>query len=121
MFKPTEVRLLEKLQDKRGWILCLAPNVVLLYTKRGYRRGGDYHRSTQTDVCLTGAVVFYWRSGDGEHSALLLPGQSIQFPPNTPHYLEAVTDTLVLEWLEGEFEKEYDPEYRRRVEECLRE
>lgn len=108
--------------DERGEIYTLqivGKEYIILKTYKGYRRGGDYHESPQHDVVLEGDVNFYYRENGVEKERRLIEGDNITFPTFMPHYLESNSSSIVLEWLEGDFEKKYDDEFRRRVQGCL--
>lgn len=107
-------------EDSRGKLFTLNINkkeYLLLETYKGFKRGGDYHQTTQHDVVLKGEINFYYRIDNEEKKVNMREGDSISFLENIPHYLESTTDSLVLEWLEGNFEKQYDKVYRKIVEE----
>ena len=107
-------------EDSRGKLFTLNidnKEYLLLETKKGFKRGGDYHQSTQHDIVLKGEVNFCHRINGKDIKTKMLEGQSITFPKNVPHYLESLTNSLVLEWLESDFEKQYDKVYRKIVEE----
>ncbi|HML03705.1 MAG TPA: hypothetical protein VK487_10115 [Candidatus Bathyarchaeia archaeon] len=110
----------EKVQeDKRGSIhrfLFKGKEFIILFTKKGYLRGGDYHKSKQHDVILVGEMEFQYRENGKEYSKTLKAGEVTCFEPDVPHLFCAREDTLILEWLDGEFEKSYYPPYRKLVE-----
>jgi len=106
-------------EDKRGSlhrILFEGKEFLLVFTKKGMLRGGDYHKSTQHDVVLSGSMEFRYKKGTLEQIKTLGVGEMIHFEPNVPHVFTAKEDTLIIEWLEGEFEKSYYEPYRRLVE-----
>jgi len=105
-------------EDERGSIhriLFKGREFIILFTKKGYLRGGDYHKSKQHDVVLTGKMEFRYKINGKEQIKTLGVGEMIHFEPNVPHMFSAKEDTLIVEWLEGEFEKSYYQPYRRLV------
>jgi len=110
----------EKLhEDKRGEIYRIEHNgkeYLLLTIKKGYIRGGDYHKTKQHDVVLMGrvAVTKYVDGKDireeyGENQVVIMD-------EGVPHMIEALTEeALLLEWLEGDFEKKFFEPYRKLV------
>jgi len=109
-------------RDRRGDIYRISVDdreMILLHTKRGYARGGDFHESVQHDVVIRGSVKFTLHMNDGDHSTEIEEGEAISFPAGVPHMFTSLEDSLVLEWLEGEFEKTYYPPYRKIVEERM--
>ena len=81
-------------------------------------RGGDYHKSIQHDVIISGKMEFLFKDISWPYSLSLIlePGESIYFIPGDPHLLIAKEDTLSIEWLEGESELNYYPPYRKMIE-----
>ena len=109
--------------DVRGEIYLIeieGREMLLLLTKKGYARGGDLHRSIQHDVVIKGSVEFTFHMNGRDYSLELREGESITFPEGVPHMFTSLDDSIVLEWLEGSFEKTYYPPYRKIVEERMR-
>lgn len=110
-------------EDKRGKISSIildGKEYIIIETKKGYARGGDYHKSTQHDVVLRGKI-FWEEQFDGVASASkeLNEGDSTTVGIGIPHMYTSLTETIVLEWLEGDFEKEYFEPYRTRIMEIM--
>lgn len=117
-------------EDARGriWLLNYKDKeYLLLETKAGYSRGGDYHKTRQIDVVLSGKIVWI-KTGElyagqdpeekGDHYQTLEEGDMTVSQPNYPHMMISITDSLVLEWLEiPEAKKSYYLPYRKIVEE----
>jgi len=103
-------------EDERGSIhriLSQGKEYLILYTRKGYARGGDHHKSWQHDVVISGRVEYRWKyPTGGEDMRTLGPGESISFPAGLPHMFIALEDSICCEWLEGEFEKTYYKPYR---------
>lgn len=105
-------------EDQRGSIhriLFKGKEFIILFTKKGCLRGGDYHKSNQHDIVLTGKLEFKYKANGREQTKTLGAGEMICFEPNVPHMFSAKEDTLIVEWLDGEFEKSYYQPYRRLV------
>jgi quercetin dioxygenase-like cupin family protein len=106
-------------EDKRGRIISVeldGKEYLILETKRGHRRGGDYHKSNQYDIVLKGKI----RTITPQKEDILQEGDNIVFISYQPHYFEALEDCYVLEWLSGPFEKKYYKPYRDLVEETMK-
>lgn len=114
------INLEELHTDNRGiiWVFHYKDREYLLFTiKKNAVRGGDYHKSTQHDIVLEGKVECrVMRDDSYEESGYLTEGDKVTFYAGQPHVLIGKADSLVLEWLEGEFEKEYYEPYRRLCE-----
>ena len=105
-------------EDARGTLYILTfgdKEYLLMFTKKGFKRGGDYHQSIQHDVVLSGRVEFEYVTDKDWVEVILLKGQSISFKAMQPHMLTALTDCLVLEWLEGPFEKQYYEPFKKLI------
>jgi len=107
-------------EDKRGCIsrfLFEGKEYLIIFTRKGFARGGDYHKSKQYDIILMGKMKFRYKnqSWNVEHEEILKTGQIISFEPNMPHLFIAEEDALLVEWLEGEFEKSFYEPYRKLV------
>jgi hypothetical protein len=120
---------LEKVSnDKRGWIYVAAfpcrttatREAIMIFTRKGYARGGEYHKSVQHDLLLTGSLK--WTFRDDLHTWEELhstPGTTHYIEPGIGHLAEAMEDTLYVEWLDGPFEKVFVPDMRKVVEERM--
>lgn len=118
--KSKEFKLDLVYEDKRGKILRFfykGNEYVLLETKEGYSRGGDYHKTRQFDVVLKGRIEWIETfDGVAESKTVLEEGNMNIVSPNIPHMFTSLEDSLVLEWLEGSFEKSYYEPYRKIIE-----
>jgi len=102
-------------EDKRGeiWqLMILGKEHIIILTKKGCKRGGDYHKSVQHDVILEGAIKFV----TPKYTIVLGEGEKIMTPKGIPHYFESLGDSVVLEWLEGKFEKKYYKPFRKLID-----
>ncbi len=108
-------------EDARGTIHGLwkdGREYIILFTKKGHIRGGDYHKTRQYDFVLSGKVEIRYKndiSSVGEVILTLEEGEMITFAPDSPHMFIAMEDTLMIEWLAGDFEKSFYEQYRRMV------
>jgi len=111
-------------EDERGSIhriLSQGREYLILFTRRGYARGGDHHKTVQHDVVISGQVEYRWKLNTGETIRTLGPGEHISFPAGAPHLMTSISDSLVVEWLEGGFfEKTYYKPYRDIVMRCFK-
>lgn len=115
-------------EDERGSLYTIRfkdKEFLLIETKQGYSRGGDYHQSKQHFTLLKGKIQLKYKVKYNiydpndigcDMNKILEEGNSISIDAEMPHMFTALTDCLVVEWLEGEREKTYFEEYRRLVE-----
>lgn len=124
------MKILKRHEDSRGWIeFCEAEGQKfnILFSKAGSYRSGDYHKTSQHDVIMFGAVevrernVGFLRMTDGpERFQLYNPGEHFWVYAGCAHLFHFKTDTLMIEWWDGEFEAKYYKPYRDIVEESLK-
>jgi len=109
--------------DKRGQITCFylgETEFTLLSTKKDYARGGCVHKdNSEFFVVLEGKVEYHIvNEKDKETIKVYCKGENGIIPPNIPHWLIAVEDSLTLEWGATPEEKACkDPECRKVVDE----
>lgn len=116
---------LEKIyKDKRGVIYRLmvdGKEYMVIETKKGYARGGDYHQSIQHDIVLKGQIL--WEERDEEDNNIgkvMVEGESNIVSPEVPHMYTSLTDSIVLEWLDGSYERKYYDPYRKKIEALMK-
>lgn len=94
--------------DSRGWVVVWefkGQEILMIYTKKGYMRGGEIHKGRQWNVILQGAVD--WTIGFEslyKKESYYAPAY-IAVPKDQPHMMEALTDTLMIEWREYPLEE----------------
>ena len=109
-------------KDKRGWIRKFNFNggrVNVIFTKKGAMRSGDYHKSAQYDLILTGKWKITMRKGRRNESMLKGPNTLVRIPPKTPHLYKCLADSFMIEWWDGPFEANYYWPYRKIIEKSL--
>jgi len=119
-----KIKLISK--DHRGKIWRLEidnQEYILMETVRGELRGGDYHQTPQHDLVLKGRILWIEKwcqscpEGQGENFRVIRQGEEIVTKPDVPHMLISFGGpSLVLEWLDGPFEKQYYRPFRDKIE-----
>jgi mannose-6-phosphate isomerase-like protein (cupin superfamily) len=104
-------------EDERGMIYSLpveGRDVAILYTNKGYARGGHLHPDAdEYFIVLKGNICYTF----AETSEFFFEGMSGTISRNEPHYLLAQTNSIILHWgADRKQTKEY-VEYRRIVDE----
>lgn len=113
-------------EDHRGSIYSVTeqpltrPEVSFLSTKAGLMRGGCIHRKNSEHLCvIEGEIKYvYSHNEDGREPivANLKAGETITIPPNTPHYMLSITNSVIIEWnCEIEEKQEKHATYRKIV------
>lgn len=112
-------------EDHRGSIHSITglplkfEEVSFLETKAGLARGGCIHRKNSEHLCvIQGEIEYVYQLPDDEDPYYLRMsvGDAITIPPNTPHYMISVTDSIIAEWgCEIEEKKEKHLEFRKIV------
>ena len=91
---------------------------LLIFTiRKGKARGGDYHKSVQHDIVVDGKIKLTYNTKNGERSKIVGTGESFTLEAGEEHYFLALDDCVMVEFLEGEFEKSYYEPYRKIVNE----
>lgn len=89
----------------------------IVFTKAGFFRGGDIHPTTQYFRLLKGEAEVTMRKEGKDIVKKAIPNEILVIPPNTPHLFKSLTDSWIVEWVDGEFKAEYYEPYRKRVKE----
>lgn len=112
-------------EDERGEIYVIegvlpgSREITLLTTKQGYARGGCIHRYNDELFMVFSGKVSYKISN--EINRTVEAGEIIEIPAGRPHYFKALIDTVAVEWgATIQEKKEYDPPFRRLVDEINR-
>ena len=111
--------------DVRGTILfCSFGEKFLNFveTKKGFSRGGHYHKFQSDHILLQGKITFKELNLDTnfEQIQIIRAPYTISVAPNTAHLLTALEDSLFLEHFELEYAAIDYPPYRRIVLEKMK-
>ena len=106
-------------EDKRGYVYTIEdehlgyPEMTFFFTRKGFARGGCIHTEHDEHFSVvSGDLLFYC----GDDIQRLSSGMSYLTPKNTPHYLIAKEDCMVIEWGANKEEKGVkDPKFREIV------
>lgn len=106
--------------DHRGTLVITEfgdMNYILLETKAGKYRGGEFHDEAQHCELLSGEAVMYFRGGtDGDESTKELKiGEIVPIPQGVIHLFHSITDSITVEWHKAGRSTEY---YRPWREKC---
>lgn len=114
--------------DKRGEIYSVTespltlPEVSFLTCNAGMARGGCIHRKNFEHLCvIEGTMNYYYGLENDDISSMrhitLRAGQSFTIPPNTPHFMLALTNCVFIEFgCEIEEKQEKYLPYRKIVD-----
>ena len=112
--------------DVRGIILFCSYGKSSLHfvkTKKGFSRGGHYHKFKSDHILLQGKIEFkeFNISTNSEQIRILSSPTTISVEPNVAHLLTALEDTVFLEFFNFEYSStDYIP-YRTIVEKKIKE
>ena len=112
--------------DVRGIILCCSYGKSFIHfvkTKKGFSRGGHYHKFKSDHILLKGKIEFkeFNISTNSEQIRILSSPTTISVEPNVAHLLTALEDTVFLEFFNFEYSStDYIP-YRTIVEKKIKE
>jgi hypothetical protein len=108
--------------DTRGEVSVtpfMGRDYLVIYTKKGYMRGGEIHAGRQYNVLVEGTVRWVTlRKKDATYAAPALFVTEAEMP----HMMESLTDSVMIEWREKPLENpvNYYKPYRMMVEERMR-
>lgn len=111
-------------EDARGKILFLKygdKNVNVIEIKKGFARGGHYHKSDTSHFLLSGKIEYHEENIKTriEKISTIVSPQIISVSANTAHLLIALDDSLFFEVFEN-YEDTIYPKYRKIVEDLMR-
>ena len=114
----------KSVSDIRGTILfCSFGSLTINFveTKKGFSRGGHYHKFKSEHILIRGKIEFKELNLDtnNEQTHILSAPHMISVEPNTAHLLTALEDTLFLECFDMDYSAtDYLP-YRNLVNEKI--
>ncbi len=119
--------------DDRGSITTLTLNdgggpkeYIVIYTRKGHSRGGDYHPTAQHAILLEGKATWTLKSdrNNGLRLDTFLHELNTDFviQPQVAHFFTAKENSLMITWLEGgRFEQHIDENLRSYMNSLRRE
>ncbi|MFZ1077864.1 MAG: hypothetical protein WAN47_10595 [Nitrosotalea sp.] len=115
------MKIEKEVEDVRGKIFFLSSNnkkVHLLELRKGYSRGGHYHKIPTKHIVILGKIEYRGKdiNTGRERIQVFLANEIIDTPSKEAHLLTALEDSLFLEVFEKEYEDTNFPEYRYVVE-----
>jgi len=111
--------------DIRGIILFCSfgkSSLHFVKTKKGFSRGGHYHKFKSDHILLQGKIEFkeFNINTNSEQIRILSAPITISVEPNVAHLLTALEDTIFLEFFDSEYSStDYTP-YRTIVEKNMK-
>jgi dTDP-4-dehydrorhamnose 3,5-epimerase-like enzyme len=95
--------------------------INLIETKKGFARGGHYHKYEQDHILISGQVeVRYYDISTSQESIQTFKTPSIiHIPKNIAHLFIAVEDSIFIETSDSKYEVTNFPKYRQIVEERM--
>jgi dTDP-4-dehydrorhamnose 3,5-epimerase-like enzyme len=120
-----ELEFKKEVKDERGKIIFLQygkRQINIVEIKKGYSRGGHYHKSSTKHILITGKVKCQEKQidTDDEKITVVKAPNTITISKDTPHMLTALKDTVFLESFSDGYEDSIYPEYRKIVMEKIR-
>jgi len=108
--------------DERGYMFkckIRGKSVFIIFTKRGFARGGEFHPVIQYTAVISGKVMYKTNCPDGEKNWEVRHTGVFKVPANIAHVMVALEDSITIEWHDGELppfeqKKIYEP-YREFI------
>ena len=120
-----ELQFEKQVEDARGKILfCKYGKLSVNFAeiKKGFSRGGHYHRYDQEHFIISGKVEYLEEDIDTQKEVKRIIDKPtlIHVPAYTAHLLIAIEDTVFAESFSNEYEAITYPKYRRDIEDRIR-
>ena len=113
----------KEVSDIRGKILFLSDgskNINIVEIKKGFARGGHYHKSEQIHLLLTGKIEYRESTLIGKEITRMVSAPDLlKIPANMAHLFIAIEDTVFAEIFDNQYEATDYPKYRMVVEELM--
>ena len=111
-------------EDVRGqrWNFQDNENLISLFEiKKGFSRGGQYHKNEVTHVLITGKIEYRKENvlTGKEEISMLDSFSSTLLPPNTSDLITALEDSVMVGIYKNELEKKYYEKHSRIVKEKM--
>ena len=111
-------------EDVRGqrWNFQDNENLISLFEiKKGFSRGGQYHKNEVTHVLISGKIEYRKENvlTGKEEISMLDSFSSTLLPPNTSDLITALEDSVMVGIYKNELEKKYYEKYSRIVKEKM--
>jgi len=118
------LQLEKEVQDIRGKIMFISygkKQVNLVEIKKGFARGGHYHKFESEHILISGTIEYREENiaTNQEQIKIITSPSTIKVPPDTAHLLIALQDTIFIEVFDHEYEGTNYPKYRKIVEEKM--
>ena len=99
-----------------------AKQVNMVEIKKGFARGGHYHKFESDHIIITGKIEYREENIDTkkEEIKIISSPAIIRVPPNTAHLLIALEDSIFAEVFDNKYEGTNYPKYRKIVEEKMK-
>lgn len=119
------MRVLKETKDRRGKIIWLASDgkeIHVVETKNGFSRGGHYHPYDSTHVLVSGQLIYRecGMKGEKEINKTVRTGATIFTAANRAHMITAVQDSVFIEIFESPYKATDFLQYRKIVNDALR-
>lgn len=115
----------KEIDDVRGKIIFYSYNnmkINLIETRKGFARGGHYHKYDQDYTLISGQVEVRFNdiSIDQETVQTFKAPAIIHIPKDIAHLFIAIEDSIFIETSESEYMITNFPKYRQIVEEKMK-
>lgn len=118
------LRIVREIEDVRGKIIFLSYGkleIRLVEIKKGFSRGGHYHKVPTSHIVLAGKIEYKGKNMDTgiENTKTVASPEIIFTPANEAHLVSALEDTIFIETFDSDFEATNYSLYRNIVEEKM--
>lgn len=115
----------KEFEDTRGKMFFYSSDkkeISLIGTKKGFARGGHYHKYEQDHILISGQmeVRLYDISTSQETIQIFKSPSIIHIPKNIAHLFIALEDAVFIETSDSEYEITNFPKYKQIVEDKMK-
>ena len=115
----------KEISDIRGKIIFLSEggkNIHVVEIKKGFARGGHYHKSEQIHVIMTGKIEYREKDlqTDEEKIKIFSAPKVLKVRANVAHLFIAIEDTVFAEIFDNKYESVDYPRYRKIVKSLMK-
>lgn len=105
-------------KDRRGWMAAadvLKHRFLLIFTKAGMLRGGDYHSRIQYDIIIKGEIEITYRYSRKEKTINVSSLNLVKSERGIPHLFRFLKNTLLIQIIRKDSATEFYKPYRKLI------
>ena len=122
--KPNTLKIEDNIKDPRGKIFFCKlgnKNVNLIEIKKGYARGGHYHKFNSEHIVLSGKIKYLEKNLKTkiEFEKIIDSPEIVLTQSQIAHMFIGIENSLFIESFQDDYEATYYPEYRKIIDDRM--